>query len=103
MSTSSSGKVPPASTGSGVTAASAFRFVEESSERIELFFLPPYSPELNPDELAWAHVKTKVAPHHGSGKAELKMAVKCAMRQLQKMHRIVARFFHEPSCVYASL
>ncbi len=25
--------------------------------RIELFFLPPYAPDLNPDELVWGHVK----------------------------------------------
>jgi transposase len=33
------------------------RFVQEHSDAIELFFLPPYAPELNPDELAWTHIK----------------------------------------------
>jgi transposase len=33
-------------------------FVEENSDAIELVFLPPYAPELNPDDLAWAHLKT---------------------------------------------
>jgi transposase len=37
------------------------RFVQDHADRLELFFLPPYSPELNPDELVWAHVKTRVA------------------------------------------
>ncbi len=36
------------------------RFVGKNSERIELFYLPPYAPELNPDELVWNHVKTRV-------------------------------------------
>ncbi len=27
--------------------------------RLRLFFLPPYSPELNPDEQVWAEVKAK--------------------------------------------
>lgn len=38
----------------------AKKFVKARRDRIELFYLPPYSPELNPDELAWAHVKGKV-------------------------------------------
>jgi transposase len=36
-------------------------FVEENADAIELFFLPPYAPELNPDELAWAHLKARIA------------------------------------------
>jgi transposase len=30
------------------------RFVADHRDRIELFFLPPYTPALNPDELVWA-------------------------------------------------
>ncbi|MGB5775969.1 MAG: IS630 family transposase [Sedimenticolaceae bacterium] len=76
-------------------------FVATHQDRIELFFLPPYSPELNPDELAWAHVKTKVAKKTAQTKEELKAAVERALRQLQKMPRIVAGFFHAPTCAYA--
>jgi transposase len=77
-------------------------FVAENSDRIELFFLPPYSPELNPDELAWAHIKSKVAKATVQTKAELKMQVDRAMRQLQKLPRIVAGFFRAPTCAYAA-
>ena len=35
------------------------RFVEDNADRIELIVLPPSSPELNPDELVWAHVKKR--------------------------------------------
>ncbi|MCB1763864.1 MAG: IS630 family transposase [Gammaproteobacteria bacterium] len=76
-------------------------FVEENTEKIELFFLPPYSPELNPDELAWAHVKTKLGKKTSQTKEELKTAVKRAMRQLQRLSDIVAGFFHAPTCAYA--
>ena len=79
------------------------KFVEENSERIELFILPPYSPELNPDELAWAHVKTKVARATAQTKNALKAAVERAMRQLQKWPHIVTGFFQAPACAYASL
>jgi transposase len=77
-------------------------FVEENSKRIELFILPSYAPELNPDELAWAHIKRKIGRSTVMTKDELKIKVARAMRQLQKMPLIVAGFFHAPSCKYAS-
>jgi transposase len=76
-------------------------FVTQHSDRIELFFLPPYSPELNPYELAWAHVKTKLAKRTAQTKEELKAAVNRALRQLQKMPDIVSGFLHAPTCFYA--
>lgn len=79
------------------------RFVSENQDRIELFFLPPYSPELNPDELVWPHVKAKVARGTIKTKDELKRKVERSMRQLQMMPQIVAGFFHAPTCLYAAL
>ena len=76
-------------------------YVEAHADRIELFFLPPYSPELNPDELAWAHVKAKVAKKTALTKDDMKAAVQRALRQLQKAPGIVRGFFHAPTCVYA--
>lgn len=78
------------------------QFVADHADRIELFLLPPYSPELNPDELAWAHVKTRVAKATAKTKAELKAMVGRIMRQLQKLPAIVAGFFRTPACAYAS-
>ena len=77
------------------------QFVEAHPEKIELFFLPPYSPELNPDELAWAHVKAKIAKKTSQTKHELQAAVERVMHQLQKMPHVVAGFFHAPTCSYA--
>lgn len=77
------------------------QFIKENNKKIELFFLPAYSPELNPDELAWAHVKAKIAKATTHTKAALKNTVKRVMRRLQKMPHIVKSFFHAPSCVYA--
>jgi transposase len=78
-------------------------FVAANADRIELFFLPPYAPELNPDELAWSHLKTKVAKVTAQTKDELKAAVDRVMRQLQQLPHIVAGFFRAPSCAYASI
>jgi len=77
------------------------RFVEKNKKRIELFFLPPYSPELNPDELAWAHVKAKIAKATTQTKDEMKAMVATVMSRLQKMPDVVESFFHAPSCAYA--
>jgi transposase len=78
------------------------KFVEENSSRIELFFLPPYAPELNPDELAWAHVKSRLGRATVRTKAQLKRKALGALRRLQKLPHIVTGFFHAPTCAYAS-
>ncbi len=36
------------------------KFVQSTKGKLRLFFLPPYSPELNPDELVWNNVKSKM-------------------------------------------
>ncbi|MDZ7788587.1 MAG: IS630 family transposase [Halofilum sp. (in: g-proteobacteria)] len=78
-------------------------FVRASDGKVRLFFLPPYSPELNPDELVWNHLKT-----HGIGKKvllsrdELVEAVYRGMRSLQKTPALIKRFFHERHVCYAS-
>ena len=77
-------------------------FVQANADRLELFFLPPYSPELNPDELVWAHVKTRAAKATTQTKAELKSMVHQTLRRLQKLPDIVAGFFRAPTCRYAA-
>lgn len=77
------------------------QFVKENHERIEMFFLPPYSPELNPDEFAWAHVKAKIAKATTQTKEEMKSMIGRVMRRLQHMPEIVGSFFHAPTCAYA--
>ena len=36
------------------------QWLEKNKKRIELFFLPPYAPELNPDEMLNRNVKSNV-------------------------------------------
>lgn len=78
------------------------QFVADNAERIELFFLPPYSPELNPDELVWNNVKTRVAKMAVATKQEMKAAANSALRRLQKLPDVVANFFRTPTCMYAA-
>lgn len=79
------------------------RFVAEHADRIELFFLPPYAPELNPDEIAWAHVKARMAKATVASKEALKAVLINTKCGLQKLPHLVASFFHTPSCRYAML
>jgi len=78
-------------------------FVEAHKERLELVFLPPYSPELNPDEFVWAHVKQRIGREAVQTKEELVSAANAALRSLQKLPDIVAGFFRAPTCAYADL
>jgi len=78
-------------------------FVEANKDRIELVILPPYSPELNPDELDWAHVKQRVGKKAVQTKEELTNAVNAALRSFQKLPDIVAGFLHTPTCSNAAL
>jgi transposase len=79
------------------------RFVAEQGDRLRLFHLPPYSPDLNPDELVWNHLK-----HHKVGKAaikgpeHLKRLVIGFLRSLQKTPALVCALFRHPSTCYAA-
>src|SRR3984885_13062459 len=60
-------------------------FVESLGGRLRLFFLPPYSPDRNPDELVWKHLKADtVGRMLVTGKADFKSKVVSAMRRLQR-------------------
>ncbi len=76
--------------------------IEKNSGAIELFFLPPYAPELNPDELAWAHLKTRIAKATAKTKEELKLTVDSTLHRLQKLPEIDPSFLHAPSWKYAA-
>jgi transposase len=74
----------------------------ERSGRLELIFLPGYSPELNPDECLNQDTKQamrKTRPRHQD---ELMANVRSHLRRRQKQPRVVKRFFEEPHVRYAA-
>lgn len=78
-------------------------FVSGISEKLELFYLPPYSPDLNPDELVWNHLKTNtVGRSTVTDKANFKKQVTRSMKSLQKNKNKVRSFFQKPSLRYAA-
>jgi transposase len=77
-------------------------FVQAQAGRLKLFFLPPYAPDLNPDEQVWAHVKRRVAKRPIHSKEDMKQKLIGALRRLQKLPHIVMSFFQHPQCRYAA-
>jgi transposase len=73
----------------------------QSNGMLTLFFLPPYSPDLNPDEWVWKNVK-----HDNLGRAsaksetELAQFASAALTRLKAMPHKIKSFFSDPSLRY---
>ncbi|MFW6275833.1 MAG: IS630 family transposase [bacterium] len=75
--------------------------IESFNGQLEVFFLPSYSPDLNPIEQLWNHTKSNGAGRKAiKGPNQLKAAVAKKLRSLQKLPRIIASFFRHPDCLY---
>lgn len=78
-------------------------FVETLGGKLHLFYLPPYSPDTNPDELVWKHLKADtVGRMVTTGKADFKSKVTASMRSLQKRPAKIRAFYQKPSLKYAA-
>ncbi len=78
-------------------------YVDSLQGRLRLFFLPPYSPELNPDELVWNDVKNNgIGRALVHGPADLMRAVVGRLRYLQKTPAKVRSSFHHSQTRYAA-
>jgi transposase len=78
-------------------------FVETLGGKLRLFFLPPYSPDRNPDDLVWKHLKADtVGRMVATDKADFKSKVISSMRSLQKNPSKICSFFGKPSLQYAA-
>jgi transposase len=77
------------------------KFADEQADgRLKLFFLPPYSPDLNPDEWVWNNVKNdRIARSVIMSKDDLKARAVSALC-LQKLPGVVRVFFHDPHLAY---
>ena len=80
------------------------KYVASLNGRLKLFFLPGYSPELNPDEWVWKNVKHDQIGRAGIGrKSELFGLVSRALQRLQQLPDIVRGFFRDPSLAYIGM
>jgi transposase len=76
------------------------KYVESTEGRLELEFLPPYSPELNPDEQVWKNVKATIAQKLPKNPQELREIAREALRELAARAQTIAGFFRHPDCRY---
>jgi transposase len=78
------------------------RFTKSIKDRFRLFFLPPYSPELNPDERVWNDLKNNaVGRQTVSSSKELHRAVIRHLRCIQKSPDRVCSYFNNETTRYA--
>jgi len=78
-------------------------WLAEHHEQIEVFYLPSYSPELNPDERLNAGLKHAIATKVPMRtKAKLQSAAAQHMDQLTNTPQRVKAFFRDPRVAYAA-
>lgn len=77
--------------------------VASTEGMLRLFFLPGYSPELNPNELVWNDLKNNIVGRQlVSNQAELKSKVVRGLRRIQKDTNKVRSFLEKDSTRYAA-
>src|SRR5919107_1229483 len=82
-------------------AKAVAKFVDATDGKLRLYRLPPYSPQLNPDEWVWQNVKHDgVAPAAVKGPEQMKAVVTGRLRRLQRLPHIVRGFFGDPELAY---
>jgi len=78
-------------------------WLEKNAHRIRVFFLPGYSPELNPDELLNQDVKTNVGGRRRPrDQAQMLRSLRSYLRSRQRQPHIVRKYFHEEHVRYAA-
>jgi transposase len=79
------------------------KWLEDHKHEIKVFFLPSYSPELNPDEYLNRDLKFNV--HKGRPartKLQLKRKTISHLRKLQKLPKRIMKYFKDPNIAYAA-
>ena len=78
-------------------------WLADKSHLIELHYLPPYSPEANPDELLNRDLKTELRSRPAAKDAHTLKAMALAfMHQLSSLPERVRRYFQSSSTTYAA-
>lgn len=79
------------------------RWIADNADSIEMFRLPSYSPDLNPDEFLNNDVKSNaVGRRRPADKTALIADVRSYLRSTQRSPEIVKRYFHAESVRYAA-
>jgi transposase len=83
------------------TSKETSEWAKEHKDRIELFFLPSYSPDLNPDEWVWKNVKNdRIAREVPQQPGHLFEIARQALRRLHATPAKIRAFFADPHLAY---
>lgn len=78
-------------------------WLAEHRDQIELFYLPGYSPDLNPDELLNQDVKSNaVGRRRPASKDEMMADVRAYLRSTQRQPHVVRSYFNHEDVRYAA-
>lgn len=78
-------------------------YVASTNGKLGLFYLPGYSPELNPDEFVWNDLKNQVIGRKFiSTKDDLKSMILGGMRSMQKNPKKIKSYFQAKHTQYAA-
>ena len=80
------------------------KWLTKHKDKIELFFLPPYAPESNPDE--YLNHALKLSVHSGElprTLSDIRHKTESFMRMLQRNRPHVSAFFRHPSLSYTAV
>jgi transposase len=74
----------------------------DGQPRLHVFYLPKYSPDWNPDEKVWNHLKhQELATHQAKNKDELKQLTRRKLRSMAKQPKLMRGLFFR--CCIADL
>lgn len=80
------------------------KFVEDHAQQIWLFFLPPHSPELNPDEQVWNEIKHRQLEKKPiKNPTDFERRLYAVLLKLQTLKEKVQSFFQLQDTQYARL
>ena len=78
-------------------------WLEKNAQKLSLFLLPPYSPELNPDELLNQDLKNNARrKQRASTRDQMTLAMRSFMRSRQKTPAKAKRYFLAKQAAYAA-
>jgi transposase len=78
-------------------------WLKDNQEQIEVFFLPPYAPEYNPDEYLNGNLKQNIRSGIPSrSQSDLETKTRSFMKTLQNRAHHVKKYFKNPSVMYAA-
>jgi transposase len=84
-------------------SAEVKRWLARRADRLAVFFLPGYSPDLNPDEFLNQDVKSNaLGRQRPATRAEMIDGVRSYLRSTQRQPTIVKSYFHAESVRYAA-